>query len=39
VFSVLVAGQLRAFPVAQLAAPREWYATVDGAGAGAGDDA
>jgi hypothetical protein len=34
VLSVLVPGQLRAFPVAQLAAAREWLATADGAGAG-----
>jgi hypothetical protein len=31
VLSVLVPGQLRAFPVAQLAAAREWLATADGA--------
>jgi hypothetical protein len=34
VLSVLVPGQLRAFPVAQLAAAREWLATADGGGAG-----
>ena len=32
VLSVLVPGQLRAFPVAQLAAAREWLAAADGAG-------
>jgi hypothetical protein len=31
VLSVLVPGHLRAFPVAQLAAAREWLAPVDGA--------
>ena len=31
VLSVLVPGRLRAFPVAQLAAAREWLATADGA--------
>ena len=36
VLSVLVPGQLRAFPVAQLAVAREWVATADGADAGAG---
>jgi SpoIIAA-like len=34
VISVLVPGQLRAFPVAQLAAAREWLARADGADAG-----
>ena len=34
VLSVLVPGQLRAFPVNQLAAAREWLATADGSGAG-----
>src|SRR5688500_2365780 len=34
VLSVLVPGQLRAFPVAQLAAAREWLAMADGSGAG-----
>jgi hypothetical protein len=33
VLGVLVPGQLRAFPVVQLAAAREWLAPVDGAGA------
>ena len=33
VLSVLVPGQLRAFPVAELAAAREWLVTVDNAGA------
>jgi len=32
VLSVLVPGQLRAFPVARLAAAREWLAAADGAG-------
>ena len=32
VLSVLVPGQLRAFPVARLAAAREWLAEADGAG-------
>jgi hypothetical protein len=32
VLSVLVPGQLRAFPVAQLAAAKEWLATADGSG-------
>src|SRR3954453_794800 len=36
VLSVLLPGQLRAFPVAQLAAAREWLATTDGASADAG---
>jgi hypothetical protein len=35
VLSVLVPGQLRAFPVAQLAAARDWLAPADGADAGA----
>ena len=35
VLSVLVPGQLRAFPVAQLAAAREWLATTDDRGADA----
>jgi hypothetical protein len=35
VLSVLVPGQLRAFPVAQLTAAREWVATDAGADAGA----
>ena len=34
VLSVLVPGQLRAFPVKQLAAATEWLATDDGSGAG-----
>jgi hypothetical protein len=34
VLSVLVPGQLRAFPVNQLVAAREWLATADGSGAG-----
>src|SRR5687768_16498210 len=33
VLSVLVPGQLRAFPVAQLAAAKEWLATADDRGA------
>jgi len=33
VLSVLVPGQLRAFPVAQLASAREWLATADRIGA------
>src|SRR5687768_9828259 len=33
ILSVLVPGQLRAFPVAQLAAAREWLATADDRGA------
>jgi hypothetical protein len=33
VLSVLVPGQLRAFPVAELAAARTWLATTDSAGA------
>jgi hypothetical protein len=39
VLSVLVPGQLRAFPVAQVAAAKEWLATTDGDTAGdtAGD--
>jgi hypothetical protein len=32
VLSVLVPGQLRAFPIAQLAEAKEWLATADGGG-------
>jgi hypothetical protein len=41
VLSVLVPGQLRAFPVARLAAAKEWVATVGGTddGEDAGEDA